>query len=76
VDELKPLEREIARIQRKLEEPAHASGPPRDLRKELRQSSQRIQQLEEECGASATELRRTLQIVERGEQEAEPPRSN
>jgi RNA polymerase primary sigma factor len=72
VDELKPLEREIARIQRKLEEPAHhGSGPTRDLRKELRQSSQRIQQLEEECGASSTELRRTLQIVERGEQEAE-----
>ncbi len=71
VDELKPLEREIAKIQRKLEEPAHGGQPTRDLRKELRQSSQRIQQLEEECGASSTELRRTLQIVERGEQEAE-----
>jgi len=70
VDELKPLEREIARIQRKLEEPVHGH-PNRDLRKELRQASQRIQQLEEECGASSTELRRTLQIVERGEQEAE-----
>ena len=73
VDELKPLEREIARIQRKLEEPNHGGHghPSRDLRKELRQCSQRIQQLEEECGASSTELRRTLQIVERGEQEAE-----
>ena len=71
VEELKPLEREIARIQRKLEEPTHAGHPTRDLRKELRQASQRIQQLEEECGASSTELRRTLQIVERGEQEAE-----
>jgi len=71
VDELKPLEREIARIQRKLEEPAHGGHPSRDLRKELRQAGQRIQQLEEECGASSTELRRTLQIVERGEQEAE-----
>ena len=71
VEELKPLEREIARIQRKLEEPVHAGHPARDLRKELRQASQRIQQLEEECGASSTELRRTLQIVERGEQEAE-----
>jgi len=71
VEELKPLEREIARIQRKLEEPTHAGHPTRDLRKELRQAGQRIQQLEEECGASATELRRTLQIVERGEQEAE-----
>ena len=72
VEELKPLEREIARIQRKLEEPRPRRRiRARDLRKELRQCSQRIQQLEEECGASATELRRTLQIVERGEQEAE-----
>ncbi len=71
VEELKPLEREIARIQRKLEEPSHSGHPTRDLRKELRQAGQRIQQLEEECGASSTELRRTLQIVERGEQEAE-----
>src|ERR1700730_17063253 len=71
VDELKPLEREIAKIQRKLEEPAHNHHPARDMRKELRQCSQRIQQLEEECGTSSTELRRTLQIVERGEQEAE-----
>lgn len=71
VDELKPLEREIAKIQRKLEEPADNHHPSRDLRKELRQCSQRIQQLEEECGTSSTELRRTLQIVERGEQEAD-----
>ena len=72
VDELKPLEREIAKIQRRLEDPAHNTHhPARDLRKELRQCSQRIQQIEEECGTSSTELRRTLQIVERGEQEAE-----
>jgi RNA polymerase primary sigma factor len=69
VEQLRPIEREIARIQRKLEAPANgASGA---LRKELKQLSQRIQQLEEESGATATELRRTLQIVERGEQEAE-----
>jgi RNA polymerase primary sigma factor len=71
VEELKPLEREIAKIQRKLEEPQNGAHPARDLRKELRQSSQRLQQLEEDSGASATELRRTLQIVERGELEAE-----
>jgi len=70
VDGLKPLEREIARIQRKMEEPSNGH-PSRDLRKELRQCNQRIQQIEEECGASATELRRTLQIVERGEAEAD-----
>ena len=51
--------------------PLNGASGARDLRKELRQHSQRIQQLEEESGASATELRRTLQIVERGEQEAE-----
>src|SRR5258706_3470104 len=72
VDDLRPLEREIARIQRKLEAPANgAHGGSATMRKELRQHSQRIQQLEEESGASATELRRTLQIVERGELEAE-----
>jgi RNA polymerase primary sigma factor len=70
VDELKPLEREIARIQRKIEEPANGH-PSRDLRKELRQCNQRIQQIEEDCGATSTELRRTLHIVERGESEAD-----
>jgi RNA polymerase primary sigma factor len=72
VEEFKPLEREIARIQRKSEEPGN-SGPPgsRDVRKELRQFNQRLQQLEEECGASATELKRTLQIIERGETESD-----
>jgi RNA polymerase primary sigma factor len=72
VEELRPLEREIAKIQRKLEAPPNGShGGPAALRRELRQHSQRIQQVEEESGATAVELRRTLQIVERGEQEAE-----
>jgi len=69
VEQLRPIEREIAKLQRKLETPAN--GASAALRKELKQLSQRIQQLEEESGATATELRRTLQIVERGEQEAE-----
>ena len=69
VDEFKALEKEIAKAQRKIEEPANSGG--RELRRELRSGSQRIQQLEEECGATSTELRRTLQIVERGEFEAE-----
>ena len=72
VEDLRPIEREIARIQRKLESPHNgAHGGSAALRKEMRQHSQRIQQLEEESGASSTELRRTLQIVERGELEAE-----
>jgi RNA polymerase primary sigma factor len=72
VDDLRPIEREIARIQRRLETPVNgAHGGANAMRKEMRQHSQRINQLEEESGASATELRRTLQIVERGEMEAE-----
>ncbi len=72
VDELKPMEREIARIQRKLEAPVNGSHSNAGLlRKELRTHSQAIQQLEEDSGAGATELRRTLQIVEKGELEAE-----
>ncbi len=70
VDELKALEGEISRAQRRIEEPPNGTGP-RDLRKEVKHSSQRIQMLEEECGATSTELRRTLQIVERGELESE-----
>jgi RNA polymerase primary sigma factor len=69
VEQLRPIEREIALLQRKSEGPVN--GASTGLRKDLKQLSQRIQQLEEESGASATELRRTLQIVERGEQEAE-----
>jgi RNA polymerase primary sigma factor len=72
VDELRPIEREIARIQRRLEAPVNgAHGAANAMRKEMRAHSQRITQLEEESGASSTELRRTLQIVERGELEAE-----
>ncbi|HSW50556.1 MAG TPA: RNA polymerase sigma factor RpoD [Bryobacteraceae bacterium] len=72
VEECRPAEREIARIQRKLEENAHA-GPAalREIRKSLRQATHRLQQLEQQAGSSATELRRTLQIIERGEQETD-----
>jgi RNA polymerase primary sigma factor len=70
VEELKPVEREIARAQRRSEGVA-GGGAARESRKELRQLSQKLQQLEDGSGASATDLRRTLQVVERGEQEAE-----
>jgi RNA polymerase primary sigma factor len=71
VDELRPIEREIARIQRKIETPDNGSSQAALMRKELKQHSHRIQEHEEASGASASELRRTLQIVERGELEAE-----
>jgi RNA polymerase primary sigma factor len=71
VEELKPVERDISRIHRKIEDTQTGQAAARDMRKELRQCSIRMQEIEEESGASATELRRTLQIVERGELEAE-----
>ncbi|MCE5311182.1 MAG: RNA polymerase sigma factor RpoD [Acidobacteriales bacterium] len=72
VDEFKPIEREIARLQRQLETPtAEGAAVNRELRKELKNQNQRLQDLELDCGASATDLRRTLHVIERGEAEAE-----
>ncbi|NUN00135.1 MAG: RNA polymerase sigma factor RpoD [Bryobacteraceae bacterium] len=72
VEEFRDLERDLARAQRRSEETANASASPqREGRRELRQLAARLEQLEQERGANSTELRRTLQIVERGEAEAE-----
>jgi RNA polymerase primary sigma factor len=69
VEQVRPIEQEIARIQRQLEE---VNGPKaRELKKIHKQNVQRLQDLENEFGAAAVDLRRTLQIVERGESEAE-----
>ena len=72
VEELKPLEREVTRIQKKLEtwSGGRVEGM-RELRKEQRTHGQRLQQLEEDFGASAAELRRTLEIITRSPEEAE-----
>ncbi len=72
VEELKPFEREVARVQRKLETwPGGRAENIKDLRKEQRSYTQRLQQMEEEFGASAAELRRTLEIITKAHQEAE-----
>ncbi|MBL8294692.1 MAG: RNA polymerase sigma factor RpoD [Bryobacterales bacterium] len=71
VERVKPVEREIARLQRQLEEPGAPVGAQKEIRKTYKQNLQELQDLETEYGASAVELRRTLQIVERGMAEAE-----
>ena len=72
VEELKPLEREMARLQRNMEGPSGDRAEVlKELRKEQRNVAQRIQQMEEQFGASATDLRRTVQIITRGDREAE-----
>jgi RNA polymerase primary sigma factor len=72
VSQVKPLEQEIGRLQRKLEQsPIPNSGAASAIRKEMKMLSAQLQSLEDKCGSSSTELRRTLQIVERGECETE-----
>src|SRR5437879_541821 len=77
VEDVKPVERELGRIQRKLELlPSMSAGNARsnsfkDLRREQRTYIQRMQQLEEQYGATATELRRTYMIITKADQEAE-----
>ena len=72
VAQVKPLEQEIARLQRKIEQSATTnSGAVALLKKELKALSGQLAAIEDRSGASLTELRRTLQIVERGELETE-----
>ena len=70
VDSLRPLERDIGRIERKLQA-AGKEDQTKELRRQMRHLKTKIAHIEEEAGASALELRRTLQVIRRGEQEAE-----
>ncbi|BDC47750.1 RNA polymerase sigma factor RpoD [Bryobacterales bacterium F-183] len=78
VDELKPLERDLARLQRKIEEISASAGAQaanhpqvKELRKDLKAVQQQIQDVESDTGTTSADLRRTLQIIERGEFEAD-----
>src|SRR5262249_13230618 len=71
VEALRPVERDISRVQKQLEVwPARAESV-KDLRREQRAFGQQLQQLEEEFGASGAELRRTLEIITKAHNEAE-----
>jgi RNA polymerase primary sigma factor len=72
VNQVRPLEQEIGRLHRKLEQ-AHGaeSAVISAIRKELKSLSGQVEAIEEKCGASAMDLKRTLQIVERGECETD-----
>ncbi|MCC6292580.1 MAG: RNA polymerase sigma factor RpoD [Bryobacterales bacterium] len=71
VEQLRPLEREIARSQRQLEEYPATSNGSRDLRKSHKQTLMSLQDMEQDYGATTADLRRTLRIIDRGEFEAE-----
>ncbi len=67
-----PVEREIVKIQRKLEQSVlTGSTGLQELRTSLRQLTQHLRKLEKDWGWGAVDLRRTQRIIERGQQEAE-----
>jgi RNA polymerase primary sigma factor len=75
VDEIRPVEQKIARNQRAIERAA--SAPPevmRELRKEQRQLAASMQELEDKYASPATELRRSLELVNRFDRETEAAR--
>ena len=68
-DEVRPIEREVVRLEKRLDAARSTSG--KELKKELRQVKSRLEDIEKENQASASELRRTYQNILTGEQEAE-----
>jgi RNA polymerase primary sigma factor len=71
VEDLKGVERELAAVQRRIEDATTHGGPVRDLKKDLRALTQELQSIETGAGASVAELRRTLARAERGQREAD-----
>lgn len=73
VEQYKPVEREITKIQRRLEESVlpWSAGLQDALRASLRQLTQHARQLELDWGWGITELRRIHQIIERGQHDIE-----
>ncbi|MGO9268917.1 MAG: tetratricopeptide repeat protein [Terriglobia bacterium] len=65
VDELKPVEREVNRLERKLE--GSRAGDHKDLREELRQYRARLGEIEDHNQASVIALKRTLNTIREGE---------
>ena len=68
LSDLRPVERAIARSQRKIET---APEGARDLYREQRSLTQELQQMEERLGSTAQELHRTVQTIVEADREAE-----
>ena len=69
VEDVRPIEREAARIERKLE--AARGDAAKELRKNLRQARLRLAEIEEQAGAGAVDLKRTYSTIVSGEMVAE-----
>ena len=72
VEKIRQLEQEIAKLQYKIDDPRVAESPAAPpLRRELKALCAHLDELEHSSGATASELRRAVQIVERGEAETD-----
>jgi RNA polymerase primary sigma factor len=69
VEEVRGLERDIARIERRLESSRNNGG--KELRKEFRQDRTRLVEIEARTQSSVAGLKRTVQTILSGELEAE-----
>ncbi len=72
-DEVRPIEQKIARNQRAIEAAGSAEAM-RELRREQRYLATAMQELEARYASPATELRRSLELVNRSDREAEAAR--
>ncbi len=71
VSEVKPVEQQIARNHRAIEAATGKAEMLRELRREQRQLTDAIKNLEDKYGSPSTELRRALEQVTRADHEAE-----
>jgi len=69
VEELKPLEREVNKLEKRLD--AVKSNGHKELRKELRQHRSRLAEFELQAQSSAVDMRRSYQNIISGEERAE-----
>ncbi|HUY12058.1 MAG TPA: RNA polymerase sigma factor RpoD [Terriglobia bacterium] len=69
VEELRPVDRELNRLEKRLEGTRGAAV--NDIKKEIRHAKGRVHELEERNEATTAELRRTLQTILTGEREAD-----
>jgi RNA polymerase primary sigma factor len=72
VEQLRPLESQHSRLERKIEAtPARAADAIKELKREQRQVRDQVVELEAHAGAPAAELKRTRTTIVVGEHEAE-----
>jgi RNA polymerase primary sigma factor len=70
VEEIRPVERELNRLEKRLEA-SRSNGNNKELKRELRQFKARLSEIEEQNQSAIAGLKRTLQTIMNGEREAE-----